>query len=67
MQVEISLSMSTGNGKNKFKVTENLEQPDENKLSGQTGRRDRTARRHLRLRPQPAAHHQSFLAEDQGW
>ena len=33
MQVEISLSMSTGNGKNKFKVTENLEQPDENKLS----------------------------------
>ena len=33
MQVEISLSMSTGNDKNKFKVTENLEQPDENKLS----------------------------------
>ena len=33
MQVEISNSMSTENGKIKFKATENLEQPDKNKLS----------------------------------
>jgi len=47
MQVEISLSMSTGNGKNKFKVTENLEQPDENKLSAMCDMLQETVRTYL--------------------
>ena len=47
MQVEISLSMSTGNGKNKFKATENLEQPDENKLSAMCDMLQETVRTYL--------------------
>ena len=47
MQVEISLSMSTGNGKNKFKVIENLEQPDENKLSAMCDMLQETVRTYL--------------------